>query len=129
LEDYPHSVLWDSDFYLASIRTLVIDGPGPRRPDVHDLDEAEACRDLSVGALAILACLAEARLATAALEADESLDYDAPELLAAYALEDEVDRQFHEYFGTTELGAGRAVVAFGPAAPFGRFLQTTTGGS
>jgi hypothetical protein len=40
LEDCPHAVTDDADYYLASIRTLVIDGLGPRRPDVHDPDEA-----------------------------------------------------------------------------------------
>jgi hypothetical protein len=84
---------------------------------------------LSLGSLPILTRLAEARLATAALEADDSLDYDAPELLAAYAHEDDLDRQFHEYFGTRKLDDNRAVVAFGPASPFRRFLQTTTGDS
>lgn len=129
LEDYPHAELWDSDFYLAAIRTVVIDSLGPRRPDVHDLDEAKACQDLSLNALPVLTSLAEARLVTTVLEADEALEYDAPELLTAYRREDDLDKVFHEHFGTTELGDKRVVLAFGPSAPFRHFLHTTSGGS
>lgn len=128
LEDYPHDVLWDADHFLAAIRTVVIDSLGPRRPDVHDLDEAEACRELSLNALPMLTRLAEARLATEALEANE-LEYDAPELLTAYRREDDLDSAFHKYFGTAELGDKRVVLAFGPSAPFRHFLHTTSGGS
>ena len=123
LEDDPHDDLWDADFYLAAIRTVAIDRLGPRRPEVHDPDEAEACRDLALGSLPILTRLAEARSATAAVEADEALDFDAPELLAAYALEDRLDAEYFRYHDSVEVDLGRSVVAFGPAATFNRLLQ------
>jgi hypothetical protein len=123
LEDYPHGEMWDSDFHLAGIRTVVIDGLRPRRPDVHVSDEAKACRNLSIGTLPILRRVYEARLASVALEADLSLDYNAPELHAIYERDDQLDAEFHEYFGTVELDGNRVVIAFGPAAPIRRFLQ------
>ena len=75
LEDVPHGQMRDADYFLAAIRTVVIDGLGPRRPQVHEADEAQACRDLCIGALPMLTRLSDARRATVALEADMSLDY------------------------------------------------------
>ena len=121
LEDYPHAELWDSEYYVAGVRTVVIDRLGPRRPDVYDRHEAKACTNLSVGGLPILTRVADARIATAQLEADESLDFDAcPSYLLPMSARTNWTLNSLSTTRTIEISAGRTVIAFGPADPFAK---------